>query len=559
MKILLIFLFPTFLFAQEIPSYCEMREIPLKKNVVLSKVPDYFFKPVWPQNGNDGRDDVSIILEGGNYILNMQSGQLEEIPGPYDGVPTPDGEFIVSPANGDHIQFFDRNGIKADSQALYDDQNSENPLYGVYHSLGVLNKKQVGNSKQVTYRAITDTVTSDQGENSLQFKEYTFEIAPNGEKKLIKASKEPKLLCSNFKSKLIKTPIISKDGSMLSAYNEETGTSVIFDISIDQAGKSICRIKKDLGFAASKMEFSPDGSRVVFAMNSLPITPTDVDWYAQPPTDTHNMNVFTYDFKSDVMRRISNQEKGNAYYPSFSQNGEEVVYLSQEIKNENFNYSVKRVALTDAPAADFFKYSDIASCKLVDKDAITLMALGHLWASICSEFDKISSSAAAMIPLSMSKENCVELVKNKWSSFSQESMSDLLIEKDTGKNKKTILSDTDTSFYKNEILNVNQQDLINTCKALRGKNESPPPVDKIMSFGGEDDEFEPEASCTQCHAANSTAPFIPFDNPEELPKYKNKMLLHVMTGNMPKNMKLSTKNREKLIEYLNGIKDPVAE
>lgn len=547
---------------------CKLNIAPLEKEVDLAgQVPQFFFKPIPRTGPNDKRDDVSLILSGGNYSMDMKNGKLGRIPGPYDGVPTPDGEFIVSPAQGGHITFYDRNDIekKSPNDFTYDDQSSDKEtLNGVYHSMGVLDqKKNADGSKSVTYRAITDTITTsgdDEKNNTLQFKEYTFKISPDGTKELTGTNGAPQFLCSNYPNHMMKTPIISKDGKMLSVYNAETGTSVIYDIQKDSNGKSVCKTKKDLGFAASKMEFSPDGKRVVFAMNSLGTTPSKVDWYNSPDTATHNMNVYTYDFNSDNLNKISSQPNGNAYYPSFSNDGEDVVWLSQELGNkngsDNTKYSIKRMALKDSPSMKFVDLSQMRSCQLTDNSTMALLAIGKLWEDVCSDLNtNMNVSSLASLPLSLSNESCSNMVNKYWNTNKAKfaDKESLNLKLDTGRlDGSAPLSAIDQVFYKNKILALKEADLLKTCEGLKDPSTQNNNV-SLQATGNVEKGTNPIQDCIQCH--NQGANYIPFDKPEKLGPWKKKMLLHVMTGNMPRNMPLSVEDRAELIEYLETIDD----
>lgn len=541
---------------------CQLNIAPLEKNVDLNgNDPDYFFKPIPEQGPTDKRDDVSLILGGGNYVMNMKTGKLDQIPGPYDGVPTPDGEFIVSPANGGHITFFDRNGLNMKSKDVYDDASSkEETLNGVYHSLGVLNREdRADGSKTITYRAITDTITTSgesETRNTMEFKEYTFEISATGEKKLTGTNGAPQLLCSNYPKHMMKTPIISKDGKMLSVYNMETGTSIIYDIVKNKDGKSECKTKKDMGFAASKMEFSPDGKKVVFAMNSLSTTPSKVDWYEVPDTNTHNMNVYTYDFKSDDLNKVSSQPSGNAYYPSFSNNGDSVVYMAQEAGDKGMKYGVKRIALKDSPSMKNVDFSQMRECKLTDDTTISMLAIGKLWEGVCSNLKSdMTVSALATLPLSLSKASCEKLVQGYWKTYTSGvdlAGSKLVMDVGTD-NNKSALSGSDNSFYINKLMALDVEKLTQTCQTLKGETAKKQPKVVLANTAEPIKKANPVQSCTQCHSSGER--YIPFDKPEELGPWKKKMLLHVFTGNMPKNMNLAPKERTELIEYLESIDD----
>lgn len=538
-------------------NVCDLNEVQLDKKVALgNKRPEYFFKPIPKHDKKDKRDEVSIIIGGGNYYLDMENGKTKRIPGPYDGVPTPDGEFIVSPALGDHIIFYDREDLNNNSDPIFNDREDDpkhEALLGVYHSLGILDKKVEDNGdKLISYRAITDTSTSSGGENTLQYKDYTFRINPEGEKEFIESNDEPKLICSNFQNNTLKTPILAKNGRMLSAYNEETGTTIIYDVKRDSNGNSICDVKKDLGFATSKMEFSPEGDKVVFAMNSLQTVPSEVAWYQEPPTDTHNMNIFVYDMNSDDLTKMTTKKQGNSYYPSFSNDGETVVWLSQEIdENGEEQYFVERASVDNGFSMKHIKMNEVKSCNTSEPFSFENLAIGKLWGAICSPLDTaLTTSALMAVPMSMDPNKCEQLVKANWSDFrdnTNPNVKKLIF--DEGNNTKPMGED-EQKFYMDSFLALTEEDLIRTCQSLNARGD----VDKVdnvkIDEEFEEAEVDPILYCTQCHSNSNGSNYIPFREPEKMGPWKNKALLHVMTGNMPKNMEISDETRSKILEKL---------
>jgi len=557
MKILIpILLSSSLLIAQD--SACELQDIQLEKKVSLgNKTPEYFFKPVPKIGEDDNRDEVSMIFGGGNYFLDMNTGKTSQMPGPYDGVPTPDGQFIVSPGEGDHIAFYNREKLKINSKPVLDDEDTGNALYGVYHSLGILNKEKKSNGDEiVTYRAITDTVTTGYGQNTLKYKEYTFKIGADGSKEFIKDNGKPKLICSNLGDNTLKTPILAKNGRMLSAYNEQTGTTIIYDVEVKPNGKSVCNVKKDMGFATSKMEFSPEGDKVVFAMNSLQTLPSEVDWYSSPPVDSHNMNVFVYDMKSDDLTKMTNKTIGNSYYPSFSNDGDTVVWLSQEVgANWSKDYFVERAAVDDGFKTKFVNMNEVKACKANEPFSINNLAIGKLWEAICSPLDEaMTVSALNAIPMSMDPSKCEALVRNNWKNVKDSTWPkgrELVF--DEGRATKVLTKD-EQDFYLNSFLALKEDDLVNTCKQLN-KTADVTETDNVDIGEVEETEQDPLTACTQCHSNPEAGNYIPFNKPQELKKWKKKLILNVLTGNMPKNMPITDEHREKILDKLYQIEE----
>ncbi|MGK0367880.1 MAG: hypothetical protein ACI9QD_001020 [Thermoproteota archaeon] len=552
----------------EVGTFCDLNSPAVDVKIPLKVPPEYFFKPVPESEKSKSRDEVSLIMGSSNFMLSMETGELTSIPGPYDGVPTPDGEFIVSPANGQHITFYDRDDLESSSTDIYDDlksagipdQNTGAPLMGVYHSLGVISdKNDLDGNRNITYRAITDTETNNElEENSLMYKEYTFEIdKQTGAKSNIGTNGDAKPLCSNMMDQRVKTPIISKDGSMLSAYSVSTGTTIIYNIEKDASGNSVCNIKKDMGIATSKMEFSPKGDKVVFAMNSLPTTNSDVSWYKQPPLD-YNMNVFVYDLKSDEISKVTSQDEGNAYYPSFSNNGEDVVWLSQEFGNNDYpDYSVKRTKLKNAKKKNYIDFSALKNCEPIPPLDLSSMAIGKLWENICAKFsEQMTMASASIIPMSLEPNQCRYLVLKYWDKFIEAIKKDEIeINSDKGEDNEMI-SSLGKKFYKQQFLGLDKEQLENDCEVLANKGNKTKDI-KVIETNNDNVEFIPDdpiRHCTQCHASG-TNNYIPFDKPEELGPWKKKILLSLITGVMPKNMSITQDERDELIEKFRAMED----
>ncbi len=528
------------------PSFCTLEEPTRSDKVKLQDDPEYFFKPV-PKNKdnpNDNRDIVSVIMGGQNYFLDMKTGKTEPIPGPYDGVPSPDGRFIVSPAQGDHITFYDREGLNEGSAPAFDDDN--NPLNGVYHSIGVMDETK----SEITYRAITDTITSGNGNagSTLLYKDYHGTKDAAGKITFDENGNVPRPICSNV-TDLLKTPILAKNGRMLSAYNAESGTSVIYEVKDDGNGNSICVMKKDLGFTTSKMEFSPDGSKVVFAMDSVAHSPSEIGWYEQPPTD-RNMNVFVVDLESNDISRISSQTTGNAYYPSFSGDNS-VVFLSQEFdkKNSTTDYYVNRVPLDEAKTQKNFDFASAHSCQVQNSEISKLMALGALWHTACVQLNEggMTLNALALLPMALDDKQCQKMVKD---NFAKNLVSeDTFARLDLGQ-KNVADRDKMAEFYYQEFLKFSEADLLSACPKEETKKVKV--EQKVVEANGVIQKKSPMIICMQCHGPASDRPFD-FTKPETLAPYKTKMTLHVLSGFMPRNAVLSETERQEVLDWIEAI------
>lgn len=574
--------------AQNAPE-CDLETPPISAKLDFgNSKPEYFFKPIPKCNPEDKRDEVSVIINQANYVVDMKSGQKTRIPGPYDGVPVVDCEFIVSPSPGDFINFFDRDGINSSSQPVFSDgANGGQRLNGVYHSLGVLSQKtNADGSVTKTYRAITDTATT--GKQTIMTKDYTMTIRPDGKKVFAENKQPPKPICGNLTGGSLRTPILSKNGRALSAYNIETGTTIIYDV-VTQNGTNTCKVRKDMGFATSKMEFSPDGKKVTFAMNSLQTNPAKVDWYQQPLTSDHRMNVAVYDLESDEISNITNDAQGNNYYPSFTDNNT-VTWISQDVGNGGVSYSIQRAPISVGQSRKLVDYSSMRECNLNDNHALAALSLGLLWNQMCGQIDSTVQAIGSRW-VNLGKENCKSLVENFWNN-NKSSIGVSADNFDVGNNGK-FMNETTSNYYNQVIRSFSAQDLLKVCGKIKptAQNNNPVLTATINEVEGKMDEDsdevtpdqneaapgKPYASCTECHNQGEAIPQkplgpndqpvaspMPWNNPEKLldgiqipqdlrDRFATKkayLRSLVFTGVMPKSRFLSPEEKEAMLNWI---------
>ena len=145
---------------------CELGDNTLQIKVDLgSEVPEYFFKAIMPQNAADKRNEATLILSGkGNVILDLKTGKMRKIDGPYDAVPSFDATIITVPANEenkDKFTIYDRNNM---AEPLLEDGGAGS-LQGVYQSVGIVGAKK--NEKK--YLVITDNLTPTNPRSTVAF------------------------------------------------------------------------------------------------------------------------------------------------------------------------------------------------------------------------------------------------------------------------------------------------------------------------------------------------------------------------------------------------------
>ncbi|MBY0517887.1 MAG: hypothetical protein K2P81_13335 [Bacteriovoracaceae bacterium] len=536
---IILIILPILSFAQDPDSLCELGADVANTRGKLDFVPEYFFKPMPPQGPQDNREEVSIISRDGNVFYDMKTGNYRRVPGSIDGTATPDGQFMVTPMTG--LTFYDRDTVNGSSAPAFED--TANTLEGVYQSVGLL----PGSNDKKVYRAITDTLTTGNTRgNSLMYKDFSTKPGPNGP--VFDANNHPaKPLCSNLGSSPFKLPMISKDGKMLAAFDVNSGTTKIFNVK-QTNGVSNCELKKDLGFATGKVEFSNDGNKIVFAADSHPTISNDVTWYEQPTQD-QNFNVYVVDMKEDSIQRISKLKKGSAYYPSFWKD-DSVVYMEQTPNSENRrdnNYTVVRTKLESAEKMKFVSFDKVNSCSGIPSDTAASLALGAMWYDICSDMNEsVSTQGLAYLPLAMDPLNCKKMVNKYWDQF-----------KADVKNKKTKTNVTADSNKANEdVLNNYYQQFVGASKSSllaacpKGKKSEEVKVVEANQSGNNDIEGENKLFlCQQCHTSQHKYP-IDFSDPSKLADRKDQIFGVVFTRHMPKGSNMSEQERMKLLDWI---------
>lgn len=537
--------------AQGVPAVCAVEKDLASQRVELDFTPDYFFKPLPRQNPQDDRQEVSVITGNGNVILNMETGKYRSIPGPFDGVPTPDGHVIITPSETDDgLDFFDRDTIKPDATPLYADGNQdteENTLDGVYHSAGVLPGVAAPKRK---YRVITDTLTTgNTSMNSLMYKDLETTMTSSGPD-FQKNDHPPQPLCPNLGDSPFKLPMLSKDGQQLAAFDVEAGTTKIFKI-VKTANGNRCDMTRDLGFATGKVEFSPDGKKITFAADTNSTDPEAVTWYSQPSLESQNFQVYVVDLVEDTVQRISNQTRGNSYYPSFWHDGS-VAYMEQ---TEAGVYSIVRTNLASAPAVELATGDEINRCNTLGSDFVSAVALGSLWTDICQgpAAKTKSLQGLAFTPLSLDGAKCRELVQQRWPAYQQALSSGQKSLPSTTPDLQSASSDI-LSCYHQRLIGLSKNDVLAACPA-DGERSSNASVVSASQVGPAAVIANPLVMCMQCHSAGPNK--FNFNEPASLSADKDRIYTAVATEHMPLGVDMEPAARKAMLEYIqNAIPSP---
>ena len=159
---------------------CQIETPYLVQKRGISDTPNYFFR-AFPDSNK-----VSYATEGGNKILDLDSGVDIAIPGRYDPVPTWDEQIMTVPQNG--MKFFRIDDLLKEKG--YDEAKilQDNDLRGVYQSIATLET----NGNESTIRIITDR-------NNISYRDYKIKkqrrrIRTTPHRRRIHARSQPEIL-----------------------------------------------------------------------------------------------------------------------------------------------------------------------------------------------------------------------------------------------------------------------------------------------------------------------------------------------------------------------------
>lgn len=251
----------------------------------------YYFKPI-------DNDWVTYHTYNQVYFFNRKTGIEFMAPGQFDGVGTPDAQFLTIPAP---LRFFSLAKIWVDPnnatnlQPDFSDQNMQDE----YQSIGIVDDSQ----STRTYRVATAWITA------VAFRNYSFDKVTGD----ITPGNQPKTVC---KGASISLPMLSKNGLMLAGHsNADTFTKIV---SIGVTGAE-CTLVQNLGFSTSKVAFSHDGNQIGFVTK-----------------DGDAIKAYVYNLKTKsltLLMSVSESKKEYIVFPDFLPNGNVLVMRVQRSLN----------------------------------------------------------------------------------------------------------------------------------------------------------------------------------------------------------------------------------
>lgn len=495
-------------------NYCELNQNKVDKKVKINDFPSYFFK-VHP-NGKY----IAYIGTGSNKLLNLETGNVIDLPGTIDPVFSPDGKYLLVPTgaearnvhgenearekrNNEHTEDEDFEDSSNDSAMTYydfekfielesnpnatDEMKHEifaNPVYVDEESYGVYQSasKPSGDNNQM--KVITDEGGVSYRElNAGNLSESTALVTP----------------CQNLDNFPTDLPMLSKDGSYIAVFNSETQSTQIYNIE----DSNNCNLSMDLGIATGKVAFNYDSSQITFHVDHF--SKNFGEYFSGVPSDINkdvyvmNLSESSNNGKKELSptswAKVTNNSVGGngAYYPNFDSEGN-VYYLNDQDNYFEFN----KVKISDLSFKEYSPFPNIqlksdvdgveaSECYVLEKPIQDQVVLGQMWSKICKEMTP-SYQDSLLMSMGLNEKNCKEMVLANWNQAMASEIAN------------TLQSKVDVS----EILNYSMDDLLAACPS----NEHSPDDAKVIGEWVERDHRDFKdiitQKCMACHTAPMT-------------------------------------------------------
>lgn len=377
---------------------------------------------------------VNTVQNGGNCIVDLETGKITQAPGWFDGQWTKDHEnesIFTIPNKYPYPKGVAQPGLSfyrykdvlthgGNAPLMYRD-----PAFGNhYHSFGVLDRGvDPDGRKFVIHRAMNDKwgVSIKDYKFILSASGETISVAPvGGERNLTNGPGETEVIKPpsgvadpNPHSSFFDLPMISPDGQFFGINNRRTMTTQIYEIT--DSGK---RLVADLGIETGKISIAPRRSGdmyVAFHIDQL-----------DPAEGDKMTGVHLAMTKDVVVMRLSEQRDANGqiifepaqmvrvtnsgtlgsgnYYPKWinanelvfieSTNGNRQTFVKADMRKFNFKND-----LMPRPGANISSQKYAATT-----------ALGYYVANVCTNFsNRVTAKESALYSMVLTKESCFKL------------------------------------------------------------------------------------------------------------------------------------------------------
>jgi hypothetical protein len=416
----------------------------------LDVEPNYFIKAAREKNLIAFADNVD------NEIYDIDEDKMFKIPGTVDPVPLPDGNAVMTPDlviynpkmkkylsrpignkfSGNENVTFLRPGLGMVNGVMRvglhrEELDAKGEPYMV-SALAFYSLKDIGKGGSVEPLAV-DTAMSDANYPSIgRFKvgeETRLRILSNGgggpairDYRLAEGAKAHSIepigqqattLCEghNFPRSnisMLTQPSLSQDGSEFGTY-DASGYMKIISAKPD----GHCEEHDRLPFAAGKMDFSPDGRKVIFHVDHTEEGPNQFT----RPSDKQTLHTYLYDRDTKKFAPLNTDPNLDTFYPTFLSDGR-ITFFARDKRRPK---APLRLEIIDPPVeneSDTLKLPD--GCRDKNSSAFaSLLAIGRLYEKICEDPSQASKTAdgALMTALSLDQATCRKMVKTYWRGY----------------------------------------------------------------------------------------------------------------------------------------------
>ena len=254
-----------------------------------------------------GQPLVSFSAEEAVHLLNIEIGPSMPAPGFVDFVPTPDGRYFVTPGpQHAGLQFYDAQTVLDSARRgrgwLVAPFFTDERMRDQYPSIGILTES--GRPGHTVYRVLTSWF------DGVVYRDYDITTGSSG-LPTIRTQGPAEKPCRDHQLSL---PILSPDGVVLAARDEQTATTKLFRLSKHQQSTEIL----DIGLSTGKVAFAPDGHRLAFAVPSSVRTGAGSTAEAKRPDQRELAGIFVLDLPDLRLTRVRSSEHVNRLmFPEF--------------------------------------------------------------------------------------------------------------------------------------------------------------------------------------------------------------------------------------------------
>lgn len=252
-----------------------------------------------------------IVFEAGRqtYFLNLADGVSWRGPKGIDFIPTPDGRLFVSPGvDQPGLRFFAAEELLAVARERTPRETDpiffDRQMRDQYPSIGVLEERLETARRVTLYRVLTSWF------DRAVFRDYEASTHDEADELQFQPLTNPVPVCDGTE---LSIPILAPNGRRLSARDERTSTTKIFELE-DDGG---CTVLTDLGLQTGKVAWYRDSDRIAFAIpgGALDETP---DSEGETVSNTDLRGIYVYHLQDHRITRVPHSRGANRLkFPEF--------------------------------------------------------------------------------------------------------------------------------------------------------------------------------------------------------------------------------------------------